>query len=56
MDKVKLKELLDRQIFGLADYMNGYKACAKYILDSYEEKKETHGTPALLDAGNTEVA
>jgi hypothetical protein len=53
MNKDEMAGLLDKQVGGLADYVNGFKACAKFVLDNW---KEGNGTGPETNPGNPEGA
>lgn len=45
MTKEKMKAMLDQQVDGLTNFANGYRACAKFVLDEFEkEEQENDGT------------
>lgn len=55
MNRQEIQDILDKQIAGLVDFVSGYKACAKVVLDSFD-KKEINGSGIQANAGNTEGA
>lgn len=56
MNRQEIQDILDKQIAGLVDFVSGYKACAKVVLDSFD-KKEINGSSGIqANAGNTEGA
>lgn len=52
MDKAEMEALLNQQMVGLADYSNGFRACAKAVLEAFE-KKEKDATGIEANAGNS---
>jgi hypothetical protein len=55
MEKEDMQEMLDRQVASLADFVNGYKACAKFMMDNWG-KKGTDGTGIQTNQGTAESA
>lgn len=56
MEKAEMEAILNQQVVGLADFTNGYKACAKTVLESFDKKKENNGTGTEANTGNSPVA
>lgn len=54
MGKEEMAAMLEKQVGGLTDFVNGYKACAKFIMDNWDKKED--GTGIKTNPGNTEGA
>lgn len=55
VDKKEMEALLNQQVLAFGDFVNGYKACAKFVLEAFD-KKASDGNGTKANEGNSEGA